>query len=30
VRMSLDDLGDTVSQAQNAHWLRQAAGPRAE
>jgi histidyl-tRNA synthetase len=30
VRMSLDDLGDTVSQAQNAHWLRQATGPRAE
>jgi histidyl-tRNA synthetase len=30
VRMSLDDLPDAVSQAQNAHWLRENAGPRAQ
>ena len=29
LRMSLDDLADTVSQAQNAHWLRENAGPGA-
>jgi histidyl-tRNA synthetase len=30
VRMSLDDLPEAVSQAQNAHWLRESAGPRAQ